>query len=101
MKKIILLLVMAFIIGGCGSPRHSALETKEDYEFKVVNVKGKVLNLALLVDYMEDGETVDKFAERIYKNNYNIMYHSNIIDTYDFRDGKDEHTILIPVKKKK
>ena len=98
MKKIFLLLSLMLLISGCGGSVKST-EVKQEYNFKVVYVTGHQVNFAQFIEYIEDGETVDQFAKRIYQVNKNIMSYDRVRDSYTFIDWKEGRSIIIPVKK--
>ena len=100
MKKIFLLLSLMLLISGCSGSVKST-EVKQEYDFKVVYATGHRVNFAQFIEYIEDGETVDQFAKRIYQVNKNIMSYNSVEDTYTFIDYKERRNIIIPVKKKK
>ena len=77
MKKIFLLLSLMLLISGCGGSVKST-EVKQEYDFKVVYATGHQVNFAQFIEYIEDGETVDQFAKRIYQVNKNIMSYTFI-----------------------
>ena len=105
MKKIFLLLSLMLLISGCGGSVKSTevkqTEVKQEYNFKTVYTTGHQVNFAQFIEYIEDGETVDHFAKRIYQVNKNIMSYNGVEDTYTFIDYKERRNIIIPVKKKK
>ena len=105
MKKIFLLLSLMLLISGCGGSVKSTevkqTEVKQEYNFKTVYTTGHQVNFAQFIEYIEDGETVDHFAKRIYQVNKNIMSYNGVGDRYTFIDYKEGRNIIIPVKKKK
>lgn len=105
MKKILLLLSLILLISGCsGSVKSTEVkqaEVKQEYTFKVVYATGHKVNFAQFIEYIEDGETVDHFAKRIYQVNKNIMDYNGVGDRYTFIDYREGRNIIIPVKKKK
>lgn len=97
MKKVILLLMLSLIFSGCASQA----PTKETYDFKVVPVSGYRVNIAELVEYMGEDDTVHSFTERIYNANRNSLVDLGLIDRdLVFKDGVKK-VLIVPVKKKK
>lgn len=103
MKKILLLLSLMLLISGCsGSVKSTEVkQTEVKQEYKVVYATGHRVNFAQFIEYIEDGETVEQFAKRIYQVNKNIMSYNGVGDSYTFIDYREGRNIIIPVKKKK